>query len=181
MPSLHLASHLVPTLLLHLAFSHHVVFKEIGKIAGAQSYIHAIVLINISGLAQAIHTFCQDVRALQNLYNKKRQLTGSTYDDWFHHRIVDLFQLASSDADAMLTNIDSLRNTLPLVAAETHLPHKDQEYQIGCLSPFAIVSGVVGTLRGWFTQRQLNNLRDRLDEVQDQQNRLLPVQAIQLQ
>jgi hypothetical protein len=34
---------------------------------------------------------------------------------------------------------------------------------------------------GWFTQRRLNNLRDCLDEVQDRQNRVLHVQAIQLQ
>jgi len=34
---------------------------------------------------------------------------------------------------------------------------------------------------GWFTQRRLNNLQNRLDEVQNQQNRLLHVQAIQMQ
>jgi hypothetical protein len=34
---------------------------------------------------------------------------------------------------------------------------------------------------GWFTQRRLNNLRDRIDEVEDQQHRLLQVQAVQLQ
>ncbi len=34
---------------------------------------------------------------------------------------------------------------------------------------------------GWFTQRRLNNLRDRLEEVEDQQHRLLHVQAVQLQ
>ncbi len=36
---------------------HHVVFEEIGEMAGALSYIHAIVPINISGLAQAIQNF----------------------------------------------------------------------------------------------------------------------------
>ncbi len=34
---------------------------------------------------------------------------------------------------------------------------------------------------GWFTQRRLNNLRDQLEEVEDQQNRLRHVQAVQLQ
>jgi hypothetical protein len=81
----------------------------------------------------------------------------------------------------MLVNIDSLRNTLPAVSAKTHLPHEAHEYRIRRLSPFAIISGVIGTLMGWFTQRLLNNLRDRLDEVQDQQHRLLHVQAVQLQ
>jgi hypothetical protein len=81
----------------------------------------------------------------------------------------------------MLSNIDSFHYTLPPIAAETHLPHEEHEHWIQRLSPFAIVIGVIGTLMGWFTQRQLNNLRDRLDKVQDQQNWLLHVQAIQLQ
>jgi alpha-ketoglutarate-dependent taurine dioxygenase len=34
---------------------------------------------------------------------------------------------------------------------------------------------------GWFTQRRLNNLWDRMEEVEDQQHRLLHVQAVQLQ
>jgi hypothetical protein len=49
------------------------------------------------------------------------------------------------------------------------------------LSPFTIISGVIGMLMGWFTQRRLNNLRDQLDEVQDQQHHLLHVQTVQLQ
>jgi hypothetical protein len=60
------------------------------------------------------------------------------------------------------------------------LPHEEHKYRIRRLSPFAIVSGVIGTLMGWFTQRRLNNLRDRLDEVQDQQNWLLHVQTVSL-
>jgi hypothetical protein len=34
---------------------------------------------------------------------------------------------------------------------------------------------------GWFTQCRLNNLQNRLDEVQNQQNCLLHMQAIQMQ
>ncbi len=81
----------------------------------------------------------------------------------------------------MLDDINILWSTLLPVADESHLPHEGHEYQIRRLSSFAIVSGVIGTLMGWFTQRWLNNLRDRLDEVQDQQNLLLHVQALQLQ
>jgi hypothetical protein len=66
---------------------------------------------------------------------------------------MDLFQLASPDADTMLDNINSLRATLPPVAAETHLPHEENEYSIWCLSSFTIVSGVIRTLMGWFTQQ----------------------------
>ncbi len=131
---------------------HHVVFEEIGEMAGALSYIHAIVPINISGLAQAVQNFRYDVNALQEIYTKKQSYTGSTHDDWFHQRIIELFQMALSDADAMLHDINGLRSTLPPVAAESHLPHEEHEYSIRRLSPFAIVTGVNRTLMGWFTQ-----------------------------
>jgi hypothetical protein len=181
MTSFRCLSLLLAILLLHFVSLHHVVFEEIGKMAGALSYVHAIVPVNISSLAHAVHAFRHDVHALKKLYTEKHQPFGFTHDDWFHQRIVDLFQLASADADAMLVNIDSLRITLPAIAAEMHLPHEAHEYQIRRLSPFAIISGVIGTLMGWFTQCRLNNLRDRLDEVQDQQHRLIHVQAVQLQ
>ena len=166
-------------LLSHPAFPHHVVFKEIGEMVGALSYVHAIVPVNISGLAHAVNNFKDDVRNLLALYNKNRQPTGLGSDQFFHQRILDLFTLAS--ADAMLTSIHGLRNTLPASVAETHLPHDDHEYRIRRRSPFSIIGGVIGTLMGWFTQRRLNNLRERMAEVEDQQHRLLQVQAVQLQ
>ncbi len=119
--------------------------------------------------------------SLLALYHKNRRPTALSHDDWFHQQILDLFTLASAHADAMLTSVNGLRDTLPAAATQTHLPHDDHEYRIGRRSPFTIIGGVIGTLMGWFTQRQLNNLRDRIDEVEDQQHRLLQVQAVQLQ
>ena len=113
-----------------LATPHHVVFEEIGEMAGALSYVHAVVPVNISGLARAVNNFKEDVRVLEALYHKKRQPTGLSYDLWFNQRILDLFTLASADADSMLSNINSLRESLPAVTADTHLPHEYHEYRI---------------------------------------------------
>jgi hypothetical protein len=121
---------LMSVMLSHPAFTHHVVFEEIGEMAGALSYVHAIVPVNISGLAHAVNNFKEDVCTLLALYHKNRQPTGLSHDDWFHQRILDLFTLASADADAMLTSIHGLHDTLPAAAAETHLPHDDHEYRI---------------------------------------------------
>jgi hypothetical protein len=172
---------LIAVALLHPTFPHHVVFEEIGEMAGALSYVHAIVPVNISGLAHAVNNFKEDVRTLLALYHKNRQPMGLANDEFYHQRILDLFTLASSDADAMLTSIHGLRDTLPAAAAETHLPHDDHEYRIRRRSPFSIIGGVIGTLMGWFTQHRLNNLRERMEEVEDQQHHLLQVQAMQLQ
>jgi hypothetical protein len=57
--------------LCQLALQHQVVFEEIGEMAGALSYVHAVVPVNISGLAHAINNFKEDVRTLEALYLKK--------------------------------------------------------------------------------------------------------------
>ena len=57
--------------LCQLALQHHVVFEEIGEMAGALSYVHAVVPVNISGLSHAVNNFKEDVRTLESLYLKK--------------------------------------------------------------------------------------------------------------
>ncbi len=91
MTSLRVALPCVILFSLSPSLSHHVVFEEIGEMAGALSYIH---------------------------------------DDWFHQWILELFQMALSDADAMLKDINGLQSILPPVAAESHLPHEEHEYRI---------------------------------------------------
>jgi hypothetical protein len=39
------------------ARTHHVVFEEIGEMAGALSYIHVVVPVNISGLLKSVADF----------------------------------------------------------------------------------------------------------------------------
>jgi hypothetical protein len=63
---------LIITLLLSpFASPHHVVFEEIGEMAGTLSYEHAVVPVNISGLTRAIYNFKDDVRNLETLYHQK--------------------------------------------------------------------------------------------------------------
>ena len=50
---------------------HHVVFEEIGEMAGALSYVHAVVPVNISGLTRSIYNFKEDVRNLETLYQQR--------------------------------------------------------------------------------------------------------------
>jgi hypothetical protein len=57
--------------LCQLACQHHVVFEEIREMAGALSYVHAAVPVNISGLSHAVENFKTDVRSLEALYIKK--------------------------------------------------------------------------------------------------------------
>jgi hypothetical protein len=59
--------------------THHVVFEEIRGMAGALSYIHVVIPINISGLLQAIQDFCSKVVLLKTKYTNK--VTYATRSD----------------------------------------------------------------------------------------------------
>ncbi len=108
--------------------------------AGTLSYVHAIVPVNISGLAHTIHAFRHDVHALKKLYTEKRQPSRFTHDDWFHQRIVDLFQLASADVDAMLVNIDSCATPyqLSLLKHACLMKHMNIEFDAYLLLPSSV-------------------------------------------
>ena len=59
---------------------HHIVFKEIGEMAGALSYIHAVIPVNISGLDRAANTFRSQVADLRRNY----QLAQTKIDKTMH-------------------------------------------------------------------------------------------------
>jgi hypothetical protein len=59
-------------LILHVPPStsaHHIVFEEIGEMAGALSYIHAVIPVNISGLDRAANIFRSQASDLRRHYN----------------------------------------------------------------------------------------------------------------
>ena len=56
---------------------HHVVFEEIGEMAGALSYIHAIVLVNISGLIKTVNYLQQDLDTVQVAYQKLNNMDAN--------------------------------------------------------------------------------------------------------
>jgi hypothetical protein len=178
------------------ARTHHVVFKEIGEMAGALSYIHIIVPINISGLLQAVTQFQEKVNALKAGYIDKKlyaerldryggvNMNGPQQHALFHFRrqITYLIYLMLTNADTIQGSIESLRASLP---KEEDAPGRSQQHEMRVkrhtlLFISTALSGVFGMLMGWFTHRQLNNLRNQIGEVHNQQHWLMQIQQVTL-
>ena len=66
-----------PCFLIHLNVMHHVVFEEIGEMAGALSYIHAIVMVNISGLIKTVKYLQRDLDTVQVAYQKLNNMDAN--------------------------------------------------------------------------------------------------------
>ena len=176
------------------AQTHHVVFEEIGEMAGALSYIHVVVPINISGLLQSVNNFRAKVAVLKANYvdHKKFANRLDYFGGWsatnhtkhalvlFRQQLSGLMDLMMTDADNLQSNIIGLRNSLPQVAETPPGPLQASDLREKRNAALTILSGVFGTLMGWFTHRRLNNLRDQIGEVRDQQHRFLRIQQITL-
>ncbi len=89
-----------------------------------------------------------------------------------------------TDADNLQGSVKSLQNSLPRVEetppGPTQLHDLRDKRSAGLLIGSTILGGVFGTLMGWFTHRRLNNLRDQIREVQNQQHRPLQIQQVTL-
>jgi hypothetical protein len=111
------------------AQTHHVVFEEIGEMAGALSYIHVVIPINISGLLHSINNFRAKVVILKSNYvdHKKFANRLDYFGGWsatnhtkhalihFRQQLSGLMDLMITDADNLQSGIISLRNSLPQV------------------------------------------------------------------
>jgi hypothetical protein len=151
------------------AQTHHVVFEEIGEMAGALSYIHIVIPINISGLLQAIHDFRSKVVTLKTKYtdkgryaNRLEKYGGANTNDLakhilFHFRrqLSGLMDLMITDADNLQGSITSLRTSLPRVDEPPSGPMQAHDLRekrsTSLLIGSTIHSRVFGTLMGWFT------------------------------
>ena len=111
------------------ARTHHVVFEEIGEMAGALSYIHVVVPVNISGLLKSVADFRSKILVLKTnyadtaIYTKRLQEFGGMNTNGlskhllFHFRrqISGLMDLLIKDANVLRTTILSLKSSLPQV------------------------------------------------------------------
>jgi len=81
--------------------------------------------------------------------------------------------LLIKDADVLRNTITSLKSSLPQVDSENR-----EKRSAGLIIRSTILSRVFGTLMGWFTHQRLNNLRDQISEVKNEQHRLRQIQQI---
>jgi hypothetical protein len=81
--------------------------------------------------------------------------------------------LLIKDADILRNTITSLKSSLLQVDNENR-----NKQSVGLIVGSTILSRVFGTLMGWFTHRCLNNLRNQISEVKNEQHRLLQIQQM---
>ncbi len=142
------------------ARTHHVVFEEIGEMAGALSYIRAVVPVNISGLLQSVADFRSKIVVLKTtnsdnaIYSNRLKQYGGINTNGpakhlllhFRRQITGLMDLLIKDADTLPTTILSLKSSLPQVDTDNR-----EKRSAGLILGTTVLSGIFRTLMGWFT------------------------------
>jgi hypothetical protein len=176
--------------------AHHIVFEEIGEMARALSYIHAIIPVNISGLDQAANIFCSQVADLRRHYNTAQAKIDQTMNDApnsaqkqlagdiKHERQLQetFLSTSESEADNLLALIDSLKGSLPKVnEAPTLAMSNPTSFRIKRGIGAMLLQGIFGTFMGLYNRQKLSNLCEQVETVAARQNRLLQITEVNLQ
>jgi len=175
--------------------THHIVFEEIGEMAGALSYIHAVIPVNISGLDRAANTFRSQVDHLRRNYNLAQTEIDKTMRDTpdsphqqslvrnikYQRKIQEeILQTSEAEADNLLALLDNLKGTLPRVNEAPTLAMSDpHNFRIKRFIG-GLLRGIFGTFMGLYNRRKMNNLRDQVETVAARQNRLLQITEVSL-
>jgi Baculovirus F protein len=173
--------------------THHIVFEEIGEMAGALSYIHAVIPVNISGLDRAANTFRSQIADLRRNYQVAQTKIDKTIPDSaqgqqlardlkYQRQIQEgILQASEAEADNLLALLDNLKGTLPRVNEAPTLAMDDpHNFRIKRFIG-GLLRGIFGTFMGLYNRRKMNNLRDQVETVAARQNRLLQVTEVSLQ
>jgi hypothetical protein len=111
------------SLTLPVANSHHVVFEEIGQMAGALSYIHVVVPVNISGLLNSVADFRSKIVALKTMYadtaiysRRLEEYGGMNVNGPGKHLLLHFRRQLTGLLDLLIKDADVIRTTsLPQV------------------------------------------------------------------
>jgi hypothetical protein len=178
------------------ASAHHIVFEEIGEMAGALFYIHAIIPVNISGLEGATNTYRSQVASFRQHYSiiqediDKRlspepdSKSKQTILDSLHyqcHLSKDLLSTAENEADELLDLLMSPRASLPRVnEAPTLVMSDPSSFRIKRGIRAFLLRGIFGTLMGLYNCHKLNSLREQVETVAAHQHCLLQITEVTL-
>ena len=162
--------------------THHIVFEEIGEMAGALSYIHAVIPVNISGLDRAANTFRSQITDLRRNYQIAQTKIDKTIPDSaqgqqlardlkYQRQIQEgILQTSEAEADNLLALLDNLKGTLPRVNEAPTLAMDDpHNFRIKRFIG-GLLRGIFGTFMGLYNRRKMNNLRDQVETVAARQN-----------
>ena len=157
----------------------HLVFEELGYIAGSTEYLLVTMGVNITELVNAVRDLKQTItiqyQAIQGFTTTKNE-EHSLYP--IKLKLLESLQTHSEDADILMKKVTNIVNTLPHVpATPTTQVNADVQERGGRQKRFVmeIIWGVLGTYKGIMDERRYVKLSQQLKNTSDTVNKLVNV------
>ena len=145
----------------------HVVFEEIGEMAGALSYVHITMHLDLDDIQRQINIY------QSHLFRLKSSPISTFKDSWKgdqDYYVKDVLAVFKA-TDEKMKNVIAIHETAALFAMKrlqklrAILPYQPRETR----AVLGIIKGVVGTFMGLYNRVQLLKLQRELGNVQEQQ------------
>ena len=167
--------------------AHHVIFEQIGELAGALSYMHVQLTLNLTAIDQEIDVYEECLNTLRDNVEAQGYLHYKKVDFnlWYQQNLMELLKQQKIQHLAIIDDfhrrsyrfrarLDGLRWSLPQ-ARSRHLHTPEFLVKKKRVAPAMIGLGVIGTFMGLYTQYQLTQLRNELHNTVQKHNRLVTV------
>ena len=174
--------------------SHHVIFENIGQMAGALSYLHCKLTLNISSIFMqhkiyddALNEYFQKVNSSKpdfnpdHWYYQGKLLQWMIYSYYNHLRVIHIHRNNSVEINDQLL---SLRAILPQPSSGPNIritrhqngtQDRDKRSPLPFLGLLGIPLGIFGTYMGLYNQAQIEKLQTDFQDYKLRQDRLVEV------
>lgn len=174
------------------ARGHHVVFEQIGELAGALSHIHVKLTLNLSSIHLNLQQYNQSLHDLSARFKKMKPTQNfdkldSDYEakyyyqhnirkmvQNFHRQHESLIKNYITDSARFFSRFGSLLASLPVKSARSDPTFHRFELRKKRFAP-AVPLGILGTFMGLYSTYQVEVLKSELHGALEAHNRLVDV------
>jgi hypothetical protein len=149
-----------------------VVFEEIGEMAGALSYVHVSVSVDLMEIETQLNVYEDMVKKVNNTIGKYHAFSARDIEyegryigglmERYDKRFVQMAKIHLETVESMRTRLNNLKASLP------H-PTEDDRQRRG------VISAVVGTFMGLYNRYQLRRLKEDIQQLRISQNQYLTI------
>ena len=172
-----------------LVLTQHVVFEEIGRFAGATSYIHVALHLDLGDLQDLLSNYEDQIDAVRrliweqdlSLYTVGGTKPTGVLEDLLqrhkeaHEQILQLAEFKLQQFQSDFARIQLMypspvtRNSLPDILTDPNSSHSRHKRFLGT------ISSILGTFMGIYTQTQINSLASQISDLDSRTQKLLDI------
>ena len=157
----------------------HLVFEELGYIAGSTEYLLVTMQVNVTELVNAVQDLKETIeiqhQTIRGFVIENKGEEQALYP--IKEKLLESLVTHAEDADLLMKKVNHIKNTLPHVPtpSSTQINAENQDRTGRPKRFIQILWGILGTYKGIMDNRRYNRLSEALKDTQAQVSKLVNV------